>query len=275
MQSDGRILLNAGAVRWASMTGIFILSLILTGQHGAQGPLFAAAVCLSALLSSVAGFAFSAICGAMLFHLSDDPVRVVQIMMTCSIANQAAMTWALRDDIDWHDLRLTLAGGFLGLPVGIWILLHIDRRHYIVALGLFLMIYGATMLVRKPMVVRGMHGALDFVAGALSGTVGGAAAFPGAVVTIWCNLKGWNKSRQRAMAQPFILIMQIAALLAITMARRSGAQTVGFDEANLLFVPASLLGTSLGLLLFRRMSDRQFSSMVNLLLVISGLSYIL
>ena len=36
-----------------------------------------AAVLVAALTSSIAGFAFSAICGAMLFHLPEDPVQVV------------------------------------------------------------------------------------------------------------------------------------------------------------------------------------------------------
>jgi uncharacterized membrane protein YfcA len=275
IQSNAPILFNASTMRWIGLGGISALSLILTGQDGLQGPLFALAVCLAAVVSGVAGFAFSAICGAVLFHLSDDPVKVVQIMMTCSIANQGAMTWALRREIDWRGLCLTLAGGTIGLPAGVWILLHIDHRHYVEALGGFLLVYGTYMLARKPMIIRTDHAALDFAAGVLSGIVGGAAAFPGAILTIWCGLKGWNKSRQRAMSQPFILIMQIAALAVITLSRGTAAQPVGFDEANLLFIPVSLLGTAVGLMLYRRLSDRQFAGAVNIMLVISGLSYIL
>jgi len=275
IQSSAPILFPASTVRWIALGGISVLSLILTGQDGLQGPLFALAVCLAAVMSGVAGFAFSAVCGAMLFHLSDDPVKLVQIMMTCSIANQAAMSWALRREIDWRGLCVTLAGGMIGLPVGVWILLHIDHRHYVEALGAFLLVYGTYMLLRKPMIIRADHAALDFAAGVLSGIVGGAAAFPGAILTIWCGLKGWNKSRQRAMSQPFIMIMQIAALAVITLSRGTAAHPAGFDEANLLFVPASLLGTAVGLLLFRRLSDRQFAAAVNILLVVSGISYIL
>ena len=275
IQTSDTTLFGNSALRWAAMTGIFLLSLVLTAQHGALGPLFALAVCLAALFSSVAGFAFSAICGAMLFHLSDEPVKVVQIMMTCSIVNQAAMTWALRRDIDWRDLSVALAGGVIGLPVGVWVLLHVEHSHYVEALGAFLLVYGAYMLIRKPVVLPRTPWALDFAAGVMGGIVGGAAAFPGAFVTIWSGLKGWDKSRQRALTQPFILIMQIAALAIITLSRGTGAQLVGFDEANLLFIPASLLGTAVGLLLYRRLSDRQFAGSVNVLLVISGLSYIL
>ncbi len=34
---------------------------------------------------------------------------------------------------------------------------------------------------------------------------GGLAGFPGAFVTIWCGLKGWDKAHQRGVYQPFIL----------------------------------------------------------------------
>ncbi len=45
--------------------------------------------------------------------LSGDPVQVVQIMMTCNIANQAAMTWSTRRNIDWPGLLVYLTGGRL------------------------------------------------------------------------------------------------------------------------------------------------------------------
>ena len=88
------------------------------------------AIAIASLVSGIAGFAFSAICGAMLFHLSDDPVQVVQIMVTCSIANQAAMTWAGRHDIAWRQLGVYLAGGALGLIIGIRLLLNAARTNY-------------------------------------------------------------------------------------------------------------------------------------------------
>jgi hypothetical protein len=88
-------------------------------------------------------------------------------------------------------------------------------------------------------------------------------------------MKGWEKARQRAVVQPFILIMQILALLAISLVRRQAAGGFGFDLNDLLFIPASLLGTSVGLALYRRLSDGQFARAVNILLIISGFSYVM
>jgi hypothetical protein len=233
-----------------------------------------AAVAVASAVSSIAGFAFSAICGAMVFHLPVDRVQLVEIMITCSIASQAAMTWAMRRDIDWRGVSVFLGGGVFGLPIGVWVLLSMDATRYSRAFGILLLLYGIYMLFRQPLTLRRQPVAFDFSAGLLGGITGGAAGFPGAFVTIWCGMKGLDKARQRALFQPFILFMQVAALLAISLARRSGAGIVGFDPVDLLFVPAALLGTSLGLGLYRRLSENQFARAVNILLVVSGVSYV-
>jgi uncharacterized protein len=254
---------------------VAVLVAVLISHNDHHIGLVMAAIGLASLLSSIAGFAFSAICGAMLFHLSDDPVQVVQVMVMCSIANQIAMTWAARRDIIWRELVVYLAGGAVGLAGGVWLLLNTDHARYAPALGLFLLGYGLYMLLRKPLVIRRQHAALDFVTGLLGGITGGAAGFPGAFVTIWCSMKGWDKARQRAVFQPFILIMQALTLMIISLIHRRSTGGLGFDPTDLLFIPASLFGTSVGLALYRRLSDGQFARAVNILLIASGLSYII
>jgi hypothetical protein len=97
------------------------------------------------------------------------------------------------------------------------------------------------MLFRKPMVVRTQHAVFDVGCGFLSAIFGGAVGFPSATVMIWCGMKGWDKTRQRAVVQPFILIMQMIALQAIILLGHNR----GFGPGDLLFIPASLLGTGL------------------------------
>jgi uncharacterized protein len=262
------------SARLLALIGASLLCLALTLRGDGHAVIEMAAIGVASLISSIAGFAFSAICGAMLFHLPGEPVKIVQIMIACSIANQLAMAWAARREIDWRGLSVFLAGGAGGLPVGIWVLLHADRLIYTRVLGAFLLAYGVYMLLRPPIVLRRQHAAFDFVAGILGGVSGGAVGFPGAFVTIWCGMKGWDKARQRAIFQPFILTMQVIALAAISLAQRPSGHSVGFDPAALLFIPGALLGTSLGLALYRRLSDFEFSRAVNVLLIVSGVSFI-
>jgi hypothetical protein len=100
--------------------------------------------------------------------------------------------------------------------------------------------------------------------------MGGLAAFPSAFVAIWCSTKGWDKARQRGVYQPFILIMQVLALLLLQWVAPLG-EGPGLSAAAWTFVPAALLGTFCGLAIFRCLSERQFTIAVNLLLILSGL----
>jgi len=245
----------------------------LSRHGGGLAAAMMAAILLASALSSIAGFAFSAICGAMLFHLSGNTVQVVQIMILCSIANQASMVWAIRRSVQWRKLGGFLAGGVAGLPIGVAALLCLDRHLYTHALGLILLVYGGYMLSRRPLIIRRQPVAFDILAGFFGGITGGAVGFPGATVTIWCSFKGWDKAQQRAVFQPFILIMQVVALVAISLVRHS-AGGAGFNVTDLYCIPAGLLGTSLGITCYRGLSDKHFSRAVNILLIVSGLSYV-
>jgi len=67
------------------------------GQWNMLVPLLA--VLLASTVSSIIGFAFSALAGAVLFHVIDSPVHTVQVMIVCSIAIQLYCVVSLRSSI--------------------------------------------------------------------------------------------------------------------------------------------------------------------------------
>ncbi len=226
---------------------------------------------VAALLSGIAGFAFSAICGAMLFHFHHNTVDVVQVLLVCSIANQAMSVWMLRGAIRLRPLAPFLVGGIVGVPAGVWLLLHLDAVTFKLVLGVLLVVYGTYMLLRRPITLPNTSLASDVVSGAIGGIIGGLAATPGAAVSIWCGMKGWDKARQRAVFQPFILLMQFAALGVIATMHGGHVTHGGIPVLAWLCVPAGLLGTWWGMYLYKRMTDNQFGKAVNVLLIVSGL----
>ncbi|CAB3793575.1 hypothetical protein LMG28688_03754 [Paraburkholderia caffeinitolerans] len=54
--------------------------------------------------------------------------------------------------------------------------------------------------------------------------------------------------------------------------RHSRGKT-GFAPAILLCIPGALLGTAIGMTLYQRLSDNHFARVVNLLMIVSGISY--
>jgi uncharacterized membrane protein YfcA len=220
----------------------------------------------SALVSSLVGFAFCALAGSALAYLKMDPVHAVQTMVLCSIATQTYAVWVIRDAIRWNRLWPLLAAGAATVPIGVWLLIHVDAIAYAAGLGLFLIAYGGYMLMRgEPRVVGGGKW-LDVVSGGLGGITGGLAGLPAPFVTIWCSMRGWDKLQQRAVYQPYILVMQLVTLMWLSWTVPAGAAAAD----DLKFVPFAMLGAVGGLGLFQRMTSRQFHLAVSVLLVVSG-----
>jgi len=249
---------------------LIYIGLFVAWREPSTIQLTTAAVFAASLFSSVAGFAFSALCGAMLFQFRHDPVTVVQIMLLCSLANQSLSVWMLRRDIDWRLLRPFLLPGAAGVLCGVFVLLHLQIHAYLHVLGWILVVYGSYMMVRRPITLRRTSSVGDAIFGFVGGVLGGLAAIPGTPVSVWCAMKGWDKTRQRSLYQPFIMVMQIVALLAIPVMRASGSAQVGLPPMVYLYVPAGMIGTVIGFTCFRQMSSRQFHIAINLLLAVSG-----
>jgi uncharacterized membrane protein YfcA len=256
--------------------GFLAAEIAFLSAEGARDTIVALlAVLAASTVSSIAGFAFSALCGALLFHVMDSQVYAVQVMTVASIAIQSLSVMALWRSIEWRSLPVYLIGGVLGVPAGVWLLLNLHSGVYREVIGILLIAYGGYVVMRQRTWSIRTGPLADAGAGFVGGVTGGIAAFPGAAVTVWCGLKGWDKAHQRGVHQPFILLMQPVTLLAIwLMQPRSPLAAAPMDWEALIFVPAALLGTWLGLSIFKRLSDRQFELAVCGLLIASGVGLV-
>src|SRR5262245_57537731 len=152
-----------------------------------------AIIFVAAAIASTVGFAFSAIAGAILLHYVPDGFEAVQIMMIASIGNQLYTVAGLSRAISWRRCVPFVLGGVAMLPVGILLVLALEPRAYVPVIGAALVAYGLYMLLRRPVLLPGSHRMVEVLVGAIGGITGPLAAFPGAVVTIWCGLRGWDK----------------------------------------------------------------------------------
>ena len=220
----------------------------------------------AALISSMAGFAFSALAGGALVYLLQDPVCTLAILAPCSIAIHGYCAWSVRRDLDWRALVPFALAGALTVPLGVWLLARTSVDVLAAGLGTFLVAYGAYMILGSRALVVRSSAVLDATVGGLGGLLAGLAGLSGASVSVWCGLRGWSKERQRALCQPFILLMQLEALVLLGAARPAALPA----ETFYLYMPAALVAAWAGVALLRKLSGAQFDLLVRLLLVVSG-----
>jgi uncharacterized membrane protein YfcA len=100
-----------------------------------------------AFVSGLAGFAFSAVAGAILLHVFQ-PLEAVPLMMACSVGVQAANLWALRKNIQREASLVLIVGGLVGIPIAVYLLQNADTRTFRIGFGLLVALYAGYTLFR-------------------------------------------------------------------------------------------------------------------------------
>jgi hypothetical protein len=231
------------------------------------------AVCLLAgFATGVAGFAFNLV-AAGFFYRWMSPQEAAPLLVVASLFVQTFTVGAVRHAIRWTRLRPYVIGGALGTPIGVTVLIHADARLLVAAVGAILIGYSSYMLSRiamrraPPVIEAGplADGGIGFGAGVLNG-VGG---FSGPLPVLWTDLKGLRKDEARAVFQPFVLVMQALAAIAL-------AVTGFFDRETglrlLVALPAIALGTWLGVRAYKMIPAEPFRVILLGLLFLSGLT---
>jgi uncharacterized protein len=219
-------------------------------------------------VQGLTGFAFGMVALAFWIWVLP-PDSAGPLVVACSLVGQA-----LNGRITWQGLRMPLAwpfiaGGVLGIPVGAWLLPHLDANLFKLGFGLFLLTWCPVMLAvpgMKP--VTGGGRAADAAIGWLGGILGGSSGLSGPLPTLWGTLRGWDKARHRALLQAFNTSMHALALSAFAV-----RGLVGVAELHLFAVaaPAMLLPLWLGTFLYTRIGDLGYRRIVIMLLLVAGL----
>ena len=219
-------------------------------------------------VTGLAGFGTGLTALAFWLHVVN-PVVAAALVVTCSVVGQAQSLYTVRRAIKWPRAWPFLAGGIMGVPVGVVSLQMVEPQTIKVFLGIVLIGYTGVMLGlrRFPNIAWGGKVA-DGMVGFGGGALGGLAGLSGPLPTIWCGLRGWNADAQRAVYQPFNLIILAIVLCTYTT---QGTMTAEVWKLVFMCIPATVLGAFFGIRTYGRVNDRQFKSLVLCLLLVSGM----
>lgn len=230
---------------------------------------------LGALLGGIAaggsGFAFGLAASSIWLHRID-PLHSAILITGCGVLLHMTTIWPQRRHIEVSRLWPFIAGGIVGIPIGVRLLVYTDAAVMKAVLGWFLLAFGTYALVSPRLhTVKGGGRVADAGVGFIGGILGGIGGYSGVLPTIWTQLRGWPKATARAVYQPYVIIVQAVALVGILW--------VTLDRAGLIMLmavlPPLLFGTWIGWQLYGRMNDLRFRQALAVLLIASGATLVL
>src|SRR5215203_560746 len=197
---------------------------------------------LGALAVGGAGFAFALVASSVWLHALP-PLQTAVLVLASGVCMHLFSIWLMRRTLEPGRLWPFLAGGAIGVPLGISLLTRSDPGVLKTSLGFFLLAYG----------------------------LGGLGGFSGVLPTIWAQLRGWSKETIRGVCQPFIFLAQLTSLALLG--------GIAIDQASIVMfaaiVPALLAGSWVGWLIYGRLDERRFRQALAALLALSGLVLVL
>jgi uncharacterized membrane protein YfcA len=237
----------------------------------AELTLLIAGAVIAGFVQGISGFGFSMVAMTVwVWGLSPQLAAVMGVFG--SLTGQLVAAFSVRRRLAWGTLAPFIAGGLVGMPLGVWLLPRLDAALFKLVLGTLLVICCPAMLMasRLPRVSPGSARAArvgDGLAGAAGGVMGGLGGFTGVIPTLWCTLRGFDKDGQRSVIQNFNL-----ATLAATMAAyvAGGAVTRSMWPLMPIVAASIVLPSLLGARVYRGLGDTGFRRLVLGLLTAAG-----
>ena len=233
--------------------------------------LFAAAVIFFAyLVRGITGFGSALVAVPLLAHVLPLTFVVPWIVVMDTLAALVLARSGQRGGhVRWSEIGWILPGSLLGVVIGIKLLVSVERDPLMVALGLFVAIFGVRQLL-------GLHGERPvsrwwaLPAGILGGGIGALFATGGPPMVIYLTHRLRDKAELRATLSGLFLIDGAVRILALALAGLLLQDPMGWYL--LAGMPLMAAGLYAGNHVHLNLGRRHMASVIALLLIASGLS---
>jgi uncharacterized membrane protein YfcA len=200
------------------------------------------------------------------------PAVAASLSVICSSISQLQTVHLIWGTIRWRRVLIFVVPGLIGVPVGTYILPHINPTLFRIGVGVFLIGYSSYVLLRRGQIKSDWGGGTaDGVIGFGGGILGGIAGLSGVFPIIWTDIRGWIKEERRSVVQSF----NIAILwLALASHAASGLLTRQVLLQAAIALPGTIVGAHTGAFIYRRIADHSYQRVILVLLLVSGATLI-
>jgi len=161
----------------------------------------------------------------------------------------------------------------LGIPVGLWLLVHGDEIVVKPALGLLIVLYSIySLAVKSRASLVDDHMPWMFLCGFLSGVFGGAYGINGPPLVVYGNMRGWSARQFRATLQAYFLP---ASLIGMSGYWYNGLWNSTVTRYFLMSIPVLIPAIVIGRILNHKITTGAFFRYVYIGLIAVGLLLII
>ena len=221
---------------------------------------------LAALTSGLTGTGYALISVPILIVFLPPKLVVPVIMILSALINLYILVDARR----WIDLRriwlLTIAG-IAGMPLGTYMLKVINVNLLKVFIGGVIVCFALAFLKGVNMKIKNEKLACVPI-GFLSGFLNGSTSMCGPPVILFFTNQGVKKSAFRANIVAYFILLNLVTIPYFAL---NGLITSSVIRYSLLFLPAMIIGATIGIKLSHRVREDIFRRIVLIIVTVAGL----
>jgi len=222
----------------------------------------------AALVQGLTGFGFSLLSVGILAAVLG-PRVAIPLNIVAAFVNCLFLAILLRRAIMFRAVWGLLVVAVLVVPLGVLFLQNFDRAIIIRGIGVVILFVSISFLVtgRRSRVFGSKP--FKWLAGAGMGLLGGAFYIPGPLVVLYAYNSDWPVRAAMANLQFMFSVIAVVTVSSYYLTGLLTAEAVGW---GLAYAPLVILFTLLGSMVSRRLHTRHLSVVINVFLVILGIT---
>jgi hypothetical protein len=216
---------------------------------------------LAGFIQGLSGFG-SVLLSLPLLILFLDVRTAIPLVALVALALTVLLLIQLREHLDWKKVYPLLAGTLFGVPVGVFLLKHLDTNLIQLVLGTVLVGYALYGLTSR-LSLKGIRTRWAYLYGFLAGCLGGALSASGPPVIIYTSLQPWSKDQIKVTLQGYFLA---SGLIVVLFQAASGLTTWPVMKLFALSLPAVIIGTLVGSHFYGMVREEGYRKIILILL---------
>jgi uncharacterized membrane protein YfcA len=233
--------------------------------------LLAAGIALfAAFMRGVTGFGFALILAPIMLLIIEPTTVVVINLFLGLLSNFVVLFYSFRR-VNLKKISPMIISCALGIPIGVWIISIIPSQTLKVLIGGVTVVCAVTLAVgyTKTLVKDRLFSG---IAGFFSGVLASSTSLGGPPVVLFMHNQNWEKESIHPNLAAYFLFLSSWSLIALYI---SGLIETHMVLSAVSLVPSLLIGTCVGLIVFRRIDNRYFRWLSMFIIICSGILGIL